>query len=86
MSPSPVSVNIPELHPGKREITEIAFLVPCCVLYFSFWYRPRERALRLAVFHASNALAGAVSAFFAAGIDHVSTGLSGSERETEFLA
>ncbi|KAJ5781021.1 hypothetical protein N7457_006181 [Penicillium paradoxum] len=46
-------------------------VVPCCVLYFSFWYRPRERAWRLAVFHAFNALAGAVSAFFATAIDHL---------------
>ncbi|KAJ5558581.1 hypothetical protein N7535_008797 [Penicillium sp. DV-2018c] len=46
-------------------------VVPCCVLYFSFWYRPRERAWRLAVFHAFNALAGAVSAFLAAAIDHL---------------
>ncbi|KAJ5808355.1 hypothetical protein N7474_009624 [Penicillium riverlandense] len=46
-------------------------IVPCCVMYFSFWYRPRERALRLAFFHVSNSIAGAVSGFLAAGLDHL---------------
>ncbi|KAJ5693515.1 hypothetical protein N7455_003581 [Penicillium solitum] len=53
-------LGVPESGVGKHPRAP-----PC------FWYRPRERALRLAVFHASNALAGAVSAFFAAGIDHL---------------
>ncbi|KAF9892101.1 hypothetical protein FE257_002507 [Aspergillus nanangensis] len=46
-------------------------VVPCCVMYFSFWYRPRERAWRIAVFHVSNSIAGAVSGFLAAGLDHL---------------
>ncbi|KAL5363340.1 major facilitator superfamily domain-containing protein [Aspergillus floccosus] len=46
-------------------------VVPCCVMYFSFWYRPRERAWRIAVFHLSNSIAGAVSGFLAAALDKV---------------
>jgi MFS family permease len=47
-------------------------VVPCCILYFSFWYKPVERAWRIGVFHSANALAGAVSGVLAVGIDHVS--------------
>lgn len=49
-----------------------AGVVPCCVMYFSFWYKPTERAVRLGVFHSANALALAVSGFAAIGINNVS--------------
>jgi MFS family permease len=43
-------------------------VVPACVMYFSMWYKPSERALRLAVFHSANSMAAAVSAFIASGL------------------
>lgn len=46
-------------------------VVPACVMYFSMWYKPSERAFRIGVFHSSNAMASAVSAFIAAGIGHL---------------
>jgi len=46
--------------------------VPCCIMYFSFWYKPSERAFRIAVFHSANALASAVSGFLAIAINNVS--------------
>ncbi|OAL38112.1 hypothetical protein AYO20_02564 [Fonsecaea nubica] len=46
-------------------------VVPACVMYFSMWYKPSERAFRIGVFHSANALASAVSAFIAAGIGHL---------------
>ncbi|PVH87407.1 MFS general substrate transporter [Cadophora sp. DSE1049] len=45
-----------------------AGVVPASVMYFSMWYKPSERALRISVFHSANALAAAVSAFIASGI------------------
>lgn len=57
---------------SSLECTNNLFLVPCCVMYFSFWYKPKERVLRLALFHTSNSLAGAVSGFLAAGLAKVS--------------
>lgn len=47
-------------------------VVPASILYFSFWYKPVERAWRIGVFHSSNALASGVSGFLAVGIDRVS--------------
>ena len=47
-------------------------VVPACVLYFSFWYKPVERAWRIGFFHSSNALAAGVSGFVSVGIDNVS--------------
>lgn len=44
-------------------------------MYFSFWYKPSERAFRIAVFHSANALASAVSGFLAIGINNVSSDL-----------
>lgn len=41
-------------------------------MYFSFWYKPHERAWRIGVFHAANALASGVGGFLAVAIDHVS--------------
>jgi MFS family permease len=35
-------------------------VVTSCVLYFSFWYKPAERAFRIGVFHSANSLATAV--------------------------
>jgi MFS family permease len=35
-------------------------VVTSCVLYFSFWYKPSERAFRIGVFHSANSLATAV--------------------------
>lgn len=49
-----------------------AGVVPACIMYFSFWYKPTERAWRLGVFNAANSLASAVSSFLAVGIDRVS--------------
>lgn len=48
-----------------------AGVVPACIMYFSMWYKPSERAFRIAIFHSANALASAVSAFVAAGIGHL---------------
>jgi MFS family permease len=47
-------------------------VVPTCIMYFSFWYKPHERAWRIGIFHASNALASGVGGFLAVAIDHVS--------------
>ncbi len=38
-------------------------------MYFSFWYKPSERALRIGIFHAANALASGVGGFIAVGVD-----------------
>ena len=46
-----------------------AGVVPTCLMYFSFWYKPSERALRLGIFHAANSLASAIGGFLAVGID-----------------
>jgi MFS family permease len=35
-------------------------VVTSCVLYFSFWYKPAERAFRIGVFHSANSLATGV--------------------------
>ncbi|RFU26180.1 hypothetical protein B7463_g10159, partial [Scytalidium lignicola] len=48
-----------------------AGVVPCCVMYFSFWYKPTERAIRLGIFHSANSLALACSGFAAIGINHL---------------
>jgi MFS family permease len=40
-------------------------------MYFSFWYKPSERALRIGIFHAANALASGVGGFIAVGVDHL---------------
>jgi MFS family permease len=48
-------------------------VVPACIMYFSFWYKPSERALRIGLFHAANALASGVGGFIAVGVDRVST-------------
>lgn len=47
-------------------------VVPACIMYFSFWYKPHERAWRIGIFHAANALASGVGGFLAVGIDNVS--------------
>ncbi|KAK5175461.1 uncharacterized protein LTR77_000600 [Saxophila tyrrhenica] len=46
-------------------------VVPACIMYFSFWYKPSERALRIGLFHAANSLASAVGAFIAVGVDNL---------------
>ncbi|KAK5118472.1 hypothetical protein LTR62_002987 [Meristemomyces frigidus] len=45
-----------------------AAVVPSCILYFSMWYKPSERAFRIAIFHAFNCVASAMSSFLASGI------------------
>ncbi|KAL2864409.1 major facilitator superfamily domain-containing protein [Aspergillus lucknowensis] len=40
-------------------------VVTCGVMYFSFWYKPRERALRIGIFYSSNSIAQAISGFLA---------------------
>ena len=40
-------------------------------MYFSFWYKPSERALRIGIFHAANALASGVGAFIAVGVNRI---------------
>ncbi|KAH7354968.1 major facilitator superfamily domain-containing protein [Rhexocercosporidium sp. MPI-PUGE-AT-0058] len=45
-----------------------AGVVPASIMFFSMWYKPSERALRISVFHSANVLAAAVSAFIAGGI------------------
>lgn len=46
-------------------------VTPACLYYFTFWYKPSERAWRIGVFHSANALASGVSGFLAVGIDHL---------------
>ncbi|PCH05669.1 Major facilitator superfamily domain, general substrate transporter [Penicillium occitanis (nom. inval.)] len=52
-------------------------VVCCCVMYFSFWYKPSERALRLGIFHSANSLATAVSGVIAAGVEKSLSGRRG---------
>lgn len=47
-------------------------------MYFSFWYKPSERALRIGIFHAANSLASGVGGFLAVGIDKLN-GVAGLE-------
>jgi hypothetical protein len=47
-------------------------------MYFSFWYKPSERALRIGIFHAANALASGVGGFIAVGVDKIN-GTAGLE-------
>ncbi|PGG96864.1 hypothetical protein AJ79_09426 [Helicocarpus griseus UAMH5409] len=49
-------------------------VVLACIMYFSFWYKPVERAWRIGVFHSANALASGVSGFLAVAIDNVNYG------------
>ncbi|KAK7980273.1 hypothetical protein PG989_012730 [Apiospora arundinis] len=44
-------------------------VMPASILYFSFWYKPVERAWRIGVFYSATALAGGCSGFLAVGID-----------------
>lgn len=53
-----------------------AGVVPACIMYFSFWYKPSERGLRIGIFHAANALASGVGGFLAVGVDNVSCTIS----------
>ncbi|KAL3441754.1 major facilitator superfamily domain-containing protein [Aspergillus insuetus] len=46
-------------------------VVTCGVMYFSFWYKPRERALRIGIFYSSNSIAQAISGFLAVGINNL---------------
>ncbi|KAK3628525.1 hypothetical protein LTR56_018570 [Elasticomyces elasticus] len=46
-----------------------AGVVPASIMYFSFWYKPSERAWRIGIFHAANALASGVGGFIAVGVD-----------------
>jgi hypothetical protein len=46
-------------------------VVPACIMYFSFWYKPSERAWRIGIFHAANSLASGVGGFLAIGIDNL---------------
>ena len=47
-------------------------VVPACIMYFSFWYKPTERAWRIGLFNAANSLASGVSGFLAVAVNHVS--------------
>lgn len=40
-------------------------------MYFSFWYKPSERALRIGIFHAANSLASGVGGFIAVGVNRI---------------
>jgi sugar phosphate permease len=53
-----------------------AGVVPATIMYFTFWYKPSERAIRIGIFHSANSLALAVSGFAAIGINRVSSLLS----------
>ncbi|KIW47782.1 uncharacterized protein PV06_00445 [Exophiala oligosperma] len=44
---------------------------PCGIMYFSFWYKPHERAHRIGVFYSSNSIAQAISGVLAVGIDNL---------------
>ena len=46
-------------------------VVPASIMYFSFWYKPSERAWRIGVFHAANTLASGVGGFLAIGVSKV---------------
>jgi len=46
-------------------------VVPACVMYFSMWYKPSERALRVAIFHSANAAALASASFITEGVGHL---------------
>ncbi|KAK4503689.1 hypothetical protein PRZ48_004604 [Zasmidium cellare] len=46
-----------------------AAIPSACIMYFSFWYKPSERAVRVGLFEASNALATAVGGFISIGVD-----------------
>lgn len=46
-------------------------IVPACIMYFSFWYKPSERAWRIGMFHAANSLASGVGGFLAIGVDNL---------------
>ena len=44
---------------------------PASIIYFSFWYKPVERAARIGAFYSATALASGCSGFLAVGIDKV---------------
>ena len=48
-----------------------AGVVPCCLLYFSFWYKPSERAFRMGIFDSANSLASVISGFLAIGLSYL---------------
>lgn len=48
-----------------------AGLYPGLVFYLTFWYRPEERSLRIAIFIAGNSLAGAFGGSIAYGVGHM---------------
>jgi MFS family permease len=48
-------------------------VVPASIMYFSFWYLPSERALRIGIFHAANSLASGVGGFIAVGVDRINS-------------
>ncbi|KAF2167605.1 hypothetical protein M409DRAFT_22407 [Zasmidium cellare ATCC 36951] len=52
-----------------------AGVVPGVVMYYSFWYKPSERAFRLGLFHAANVLALATGGFISIGIDQLNNHL-----------
>ena len=53
-------------------------VVPASIMYFSFWYKPSERAFRIGIFHAANALASGIGGFLAVGVDRIN-GAAGLE-------
>ena len=44
---------------------------PGIFMYFSFWYKPSERAFRIGLIHSAGSLAAACSGFLALAIDHI---------------
>ncbi|KFZ12117.1 hypothetical protein V501_04379 [Pseudogymnoascus sp. VKM F-4519 (FW-2642)] len=48
-----------------------AGVITCGIMFFSFWYKPSERAIRIGIFYSSNSIAQAISGFLAVGIDHL---------------
>lgn len=51
-------------------------MYPGLVFYLTFWYRPEERSLRIAIFLANASLAGAFGGSIAYGVGHMN-GLAG---------
>ncbi|KFX99474.1 hypothetical protein V490_01777 [Pseudogymnoascus sp. VKM F-3557] len=58
-----------------------AGVITCGIMFFSFWYKPSERAIRIGIFYSSNSIAQAISGFLAVGINHLKDSKALSDRE-----
>ena len=58
-------------HPAHANRVPSLGMYPGLVFYLTFWYRPEERSLRIAVFLASASLAGAFGGSIAYAVGHV---------------